>query len=134
MFVSNSYQDRFHFFTLALALTLVLLPSLASAQTVTGTLQGTVSDTKGAVVPGVEVIVRNVETGQERNLKTNDAGSYSATFLPLGRYKVTASGQGFSTATQENIEITLNETRVIDFSLNLAELPRRFWLHQKQLQ
>ena len=118
MFVSNSYQDGFHFFTLALALTLVLLPSLASAQTVTGTLQGTVSDTKGAVVPGVEVIVRNVETGQERNLKTNDAGSYSATFLPLGRYKVTASGQGFSTATQENIEITLNETRVIDFSLN----------------
>lgn len=118
MFVSNSYQDRFHFFTLALALTLVLLPSLASAQTVTGTLQGTVYDTKGAVVPGVEVIVRNVETGQERNLKTNDAGSYSATFLPLGRYKVTASGTGFSTATQENIEITLNETRVIDFSLN----------------
>ncbi len=67
------------------------------AQTVTGTLQGTVTDTTGAVVPGAEVVVRNMETGQERNLKTNNDGVYTATFLPLGLYNVTASGQGFRT-------------------------------------
>ncbi len=117
MFVPKSNQHRFLFFTLSLALALILLPSLAAAQTVTGTLQGTVNDTKGAVVPGVEIVVTNVETGQERNLKTNDEGVYSASYLPLGRYSVKASGQGFTTATQENIEITLNQTRVMDFTL-----------------
>src|SRR6266498_2495042 len=87
-------------------------------QTVTGTLQGTVTDTTGAVVPGAEVVVRNVETGQERNLKTNSDGSYSAPFLPLGRYTTTASGTGSGTVVQENIEITLNQTRVIDITLS----------------
>src|SRR6266545_4976339 len=88
------------------------------AQTVTGTLQGTVTDTTGAVVAGAEVLVRNVETGQERTLTTNSEGYYSASFLPLGRYTVTASGQNFATVKQENVDITLNQTRVIDFTLN----------------
>ncbi len=87
------------------------------AQTVTGTLQGTVTDTTGAVVPGAEVVVRNMETGQERNLKTNREGSYTVTYVPIGRYDVRASGPGFATATQENVEISLNQTRVIDLTL-----------------
>jgi hypothetical protein len=89
-------------------------------QTVTGTLQGTVTDATGGVVPGADVVVRNLDTGQERNLKTNGEGSYSAAFLPLGRYSVAASGKGFSKVVQENVEITLNETRVIDLTLSPA--------------
>jgi outer membrane receptor protein involved in Fe transport len=118
MFDSAFNQYRLPLLALALALTVLLFPSFVSAQTVTGTLQGTVTDSKGAVVPGVEVSIVNMETGQERNLKTNNEGAYSAVFLPLGRYKVTAAGAGFSTATQENIEVTLNQTRVTDFTLN----------------
>jgi outer membrane receptor protein involved in Fe transport len=89
-----------------------------SAQTVTGTLQGTVSDTTGAVVPGADVVVRNLETGQERNLKTNSQGVYSAAFLPIGSYSVTASGQNFRSVFQENVQVTLNQTRVIDLTLS----------------
>jgi outer membrane receptor protein involved in Fe transport len=89
-----------------------------NAQTVTGTLQGTVTDTTGAVVPGADVVVRNMETGQERNLKTNAEGSYSAAFLPLGRYVVSASGKGFGKVAQENVEVTLNQTRVIDLTVS----------------
>lgn len=117
MFDPKSRQDRFLFFTLALALAVVLLPTIASAQTVTGTVQGTVSDSRGAVVPGVDVVVRNLETGQERNVRTNSDGAYVATFLPLGRYSIKASGQGFTTSTKEDVEITLNQTRVADFTL-----------------
>jgi len=97
---------------------LLFLPALALAQTVTGTLQGTVSDAKGAVVPGAEVVIRNMETGQERTVQTNSEGAYIAAFLPLGRYTVTAGGKGFGKVAQENIEITLNQTRVINFTLN----------------
>ena len=42
----------------------------------------------------------------------------SRSFLPLGRYTITASGPGFSKVAQENIEITLNQTRVVNFTLN----------------
>jgi len=89
----------------------------ATAQTVTGTLQGTVSDANGAVVPGAEIVLHNVETGQERVLKTNSEGFYVASFVPLGRYNVTVSLAGFAKVVQENVEITLNQTRVVDFNL-----------------
>jgi hypothetical protein len=117
MFDQKSFH-RFIFLTLAFSVSFFLLAPESYAQTVTGTLQGTVYDTKGAVVPGVDVLVRNLETGQERNLRTNTDGSYTASFLPLGRYSIKVSGQGFTSATKEDIEITLNETRVIDFTLN----------------
>ncbi len=103
---------------MAFAVSCLLLPATASAQTVTGTLQGTVTDARGGVVPGIEVVVRNIDTGQERTLATNSEGLYTAAFLPIGRYNVVASGKGFSSTTQENIEITLNETRVVNFTLN----------------
>lgn len=94
--------------------------SIAEAQTVTGTLQGTVIDANGAVVSNAEVIIRNVETGQERTLTTNSDGFYVASFLPLGRYSVTVTQQGFAKAVNENTEVSLNQTRVVDFSLNPA--------------
>ena len=106
------------FLLLALVCAVLLSAPRAFAQTVTGTLEGTVTDAKGAVIPGAEVVVLNAETGQVRNLKTNGDGYYVAPFLPLGRYKVTASNTGFTAVTQENVEITLNQTRVINLTLN----------------
>jgi outer membrane receptor protein involved in Fe transport len=105
------------FFLLSLTFVLLVAPA-TFGQTVTGTLRGTVSDSKGAVVPGADVVIRNMETGQERNLKTNGEGVYVASFLPLGRYTVTASSAGFNKVAQENIEIALNQTLVINFTLN----------------
>jgi Carboxypeptidase regulatory-like domain/TonB dependent receptor len=115
MFESKS-THRFLFLSLVFAV--LLLPAVVSAQTVTGTLQGTVTDAKGAVIPGAEVVVLNAETGQVRNLKANGEGFYVASFLPLGRYKITVSQTGFTAVTQENVEITLNQTRVINITLN----------------
>src|SRR5215813_13051079 len=117
MFESKN-NSCFLFSALVLALSLLVLPAAASAQTVTGTLQGTVSDSKGAVVPGADLVIRNMETGQERAVQTNNEGTYIAAFLPLGRYAITASSAGFSKVAQENIEITLNQTRVVNFILN----------------
>ena len=94
--------------------------SIAEAQTVTGTLQGTVVDANGAVVNNAEVVIRNIETGQERTLTTNSDGFYVASFLSLGRYSITVNQQGFAKAVNENVEVTLNQTRVVDFSLNPA--------------
>ncbi len=93
-----------------------------SAQTVTGTLQGTVKDSTGAVLPGAGVTARNVDTGQSRTTVTNQAGYYVQPFLPIGRYEVSATLSGFKTVVRQQVAITLNDTRVEDFDLTPAAL------------
>src|SRR5438552_4849468 len=116
MIAKNARRYGFPSSFLACATLILLLASPGTAQTVTGTLQGTVTDANGAVVPGAEIVLHNVDTGQERTLKTNSEGFYLASFVPLGRYTVSASQKGFAKA-QETIEVTLNQTRVVDFIL-----------------
>ena len=73
------------------ALLVLLVPHLSTlstpafAQTVTGTMQGTARDTSDAVLPGVTVTIASVNTGATRDVVTNEAGFYSAPFLPLTR-------------------------------------------------
>ena len=98
----------------------LLVCAPAAAQTVTGTVQGTVSDTSGAVLPGVTVTLRNTQTGVERTVVTNESGLYSAPFMPLGPYTVTATLSGFGTVTRDGVQVTLNQTRVVDFKLDPA--------------
>ncbi len=97
-----------------------LVVCTALAQTVTGSLEGRVADQAAAVVPGALVIIRNTETGQARTVKTNAEGFYRAPFLPIGVYTVSATANGFATTKQENVQVTLNQTLVINFALQLA--------------
>ncbi len=107
--------------TVLAGLTLALsFPPDVTAQTVTGTLQGTVTDSTGAVMPGVTIAIKNTETGATREIVTNEAGSYSAPFLPLGRYTVTARLSGFATTVRDSVDVGLNQTRVADFRLKPA--------------
>lgn len=100
------------------AIILLLNISVIQAQTVTGTIKGTIIDTSEAVVPGVSVEIVNVETGLKRSAQTTDNGVYEATFLPLGKYKVTVNKSGFGTVIRENIEVTLNQTTAVDFKID----------------
>jgi outer membrane receptor protein involved in Fe transport len=95
----------------------ILVPAVG-AQTVTGTIQGTVSDTSGGVLPGVSVTIRSADTGAERTVVTNEAGIYSAPFLQIGTYTVRAELSGFGAITREGIKLGLNEARVVDFTLD----------------
>jgi outer membrane receptor protein involved in Fe transport len=103
---------------------LALAPGAATAQTVTGTIQGTVADTSGGVLPGATVTIKNTDTGAERVVVSNESGFYSAPYVPLGRYSVTASLASFGTVTRDGIQVGLNETRIVDFKLDpkLTEL------------
>jgi hypothetical protein len=94
----------------------------AAAQTVTGTMQGTVTDSSGAVLPGVAITIRNDETGGRREVVTNEVGFYSAPYLPIGRYTVTASLDGFQTVVHEGIRVSLNDTRVLNFEQKPASV------------
>src|SRR5262245_14733026 len=106
---------------LALVLmTLARAAAPASAQTVTGTLQGTVTDASGSVLPGATVTIRNVDLGTARDVTTNAVGFYAAPFLPIGTYTVSAGLSGFTTIVREQVRITLNQAQVADFQLKPA--------------
>ena len=94
-----------------------LLAAPAAAQTVTGTVQGTVTDPSGGVLPGVTIVFKNLDTGVTRQITTNDVGFYTAPFLSVGRYSITANLSGFGTVIRDAVEVGLNQTRVADFQL-----------------
>ena len=87
---------RRHCFVLLLLLTVLAIP--LAAQTITGTMNGTVSDRTGALLPGVTVTIRNADTGLERVVTTNEAGFFNVPYLPIGRYSVSAELAGLGTA------------------------------------
>src|SRR5262245_58842410 len=100
----------------------VLLATSAAGQTVTGTLQGTVTDASRTVLPGATITITNVELNTGRSVVTNELGFYTAPFLAIGTYRVSAAMPGFTTIVRDNVPITLNQTQVADFQLKPAAI------------
>jgi hypothetical protein len=103
------------------SLCLVFMLSIPSpAQTVTGTLSGTVTDASNAVLPGAKVTAKNTETGLTREGTTTAEGSFQMPFLPLGLYDVTVEAQGFRKVVKTSVSIELNRTTVSNFKLEVS--------------
>ena len=79
----------------AAVLLAVVAPVAAQSQAINGSIEGTIKDTSGAVLPGVTVTLHHVDTGTDRVVVTNANGVFRAPLLPLGMFKVTASLEGF---------------------------------------
>ena len=110
--------NRLHF--LGFVLALLVLPFTAAAQTTTSTIEGTVEDTKKAVVAGAQVIVKNPALGIERTVNTDAEGFFRVTALPAGNYNVAVTATGFAPRNFENIEVTLNRTLRLDVELEVG--------------
>jgi hypothetical protein len=84
---------------------------------------GTVTDASNTPLPGVTVTIRNLDTGLERVVVTNEAGYFSSPFLPAGRYDVAAELAGLGSMRRTGVRIELNQTTVQDMRLapSLAE-------------
>jgi hypothetical protein len=88
------------------------------AQTVSGTLRGTVTDSNGAVVPNATILAKNTEIGLERTVVSSDEGVFNLPFLPIGNYTVEASRTDFNRVIRQNVTISLNETTVVNIQLS----------------
>jgi hypothetical protein len=97
------------------------VPVAASAQqgVTTGAIQGTVTDGEGAAAAGAPVAVRNVETGTQRVVLTDDDGRYSAGFLPPGTYIVRT--EFVTTAESPPVVVRVGETATVNLSLAAIE-------------
>src|SRR6188508_2885471 len=78
-------------------------------------LAGTVTDNSGAVLPGVTVTLRNIDTGLVRTTVTSDLGKYDfPTVPPTGKWTLTAELSGFQTLTRDGLEFQANTLPQID--------------------
>src|SRR5439155_6863146 len=82
----------------------------AQSQITTGVIDGTVVDSSGGVLPGVDVEIRNVDTNLVRTLTTDRDGRFVALQLPPGRYTITLKLSGFATLVQDNVLVTVGDT------------------------
>ena len=110
---------------LSLLLALISLAATVRAQIVGATINGTVHDTTGAIVPGAKVEVRQLETGATRTLTTSADGEFNAPSVPVGHYIVTVSLEGFNSQRQSGIELTLGKTHHLDFVLSIAAVKQQ---------
>ena len=95
------------------------LASLLAAQTATTSLRGTVSDSKGAVLPGATVTVQDSQTGFVRTTKTDSQGAYQLVQLPPATYTVTVEAQGFGTTKQENVVLLVSVPSTLNVSMQV---------------
>jgi len=93
-------MHRSAFRSLAVLAVLLLGASIAHAQITAATLSGTVKDDTGGVLPGADVVAKNVETGISRSTVSNGDGAFTLAGLPPGKYEVRVGLQGFNTSVQ----------------------------------
>src|ERR1700733_12648269 len=87
----------------------LILPAMALCQVDTGSISGTVRDTSGSVIPGVNVTLTNSGTGQSISTTTKSAGEYTFSPVRIGQYSVSAEMTGFEKIQQNNVTVDVQE-------------------------
>jgi outer membrane receptor protein involved in Fe transport len=103
---------------------LVFSPFLitARAQVAGATLAGTVKDSSEATIPQAQVTITNISTGVTRSVTTDSAGFYTAPNLLPGEYEVRVSAQGFSTAVQKGVTLTVGAQQALNIMLQVGQI------------
>ncbi len=106
--------------TVSLCLLLISLPFVAAQQSGVN-VQGTVTDPKNALLPGVAITATNTQTKQSFTATTNAQGRYVLEKLPAGIYLITFTAKGFTEAKRENVTVT-NEAVALNVQLEIAQV------------
>jgi len=101
---------------LILAVAFLPFPPAAKAQIGTASVNGTVRDTSGAVIPGTTVVLHNIATNVEQTTITNDTGRYVLVNILPGQYRLQVSKQGFKMQAL-SITLVVDQTATLDFAL-----------------
>ncbi len=120
MRTSRKWQSRMTLFGLLLSVIGILSLRPMSAQTVYGSIYGTVLDATGAVVPNATVVVKSEQKGTVFNAQSNSVGEYRIEHLIPDSYSVTISAAGFKSYTVNNLQVNAGETPKVDASLEVG--------------
>jgi hypothetical protein len=95
--------------------------AFAQSQATTGVIEGTVSDSGSAPLPGASVAIRNTATNFEKTTVTGPDGRFRGLALPLGPYRVTVTLQGFTTLVREGLDLGVGQTINLGLTLALSQ-------------
>src|SRR5437870_3190806 len=96
--------------------------TLAYGQGGRASINGTVTDQSGGVIADAEVRIRNTRTEQVTTVATTAEGNYSAPFLPVGSYEISALRVGFSRETRTGITLSADQVATANFILKPGEV------------
>lgn len=108
-----------------MAVVLSVAGSPLLAQGATGTLSGTVSDTTGAVLPGVEVTITNLDNGRTRLAISGDEGRYSTAQLAAGNYEIRAELAGFQAGVRRGLSLLVGQRAVVNFTMEIGSISQQ---------
>ena len=100
-----------------LSLLLLLLAGTARAQVSTASVNGVVRDSAGAVVPGVSIVLQNLDTSVQHRSVSNGSGAYVILNIPPGRYTIQANAKGFNPQKTSEFVLAVDQIATFDFAL-----------------
>ncbi|QHS53158.1 carboxypeptidase regulatory-like domain-containing protein [Edaphobacter sp. 12200R-103] len=101
----------------------------ASAQTLFGSIVGTITDSSGASVVGATVTAVSIQTNDTRTVKTSSTGVFTMATMSVGVYKVTVTKTGFQSFTNPSVEITANSVSRFDAHLEIGNVTETIEVH-----
>ncbi len=107
---------------LLLATALLTVVPHAVAQSVSGSITGSVIDPSGAALPGASIAVVNQSTGVETPTKSNGAGYFNAPNLIAGSYRVEVSAPGFKSISRSDVQVDIGSVIRLDFKLEVGNV------------
>src|ERR1051326_5882686 len=105
---------------LAIVLLIALAISQAFAQISTARIVGVVRDSTGALIPGVTVNIKQLDTDLTRTVVTDETGNYTAPLLPVGPYEINTEMPGFKREVRKGINLVVGQEAVIDLTLQVG--------------
>lgn len=99
---------------------LLFVVSSVTAQEPFGSIEGTVSDSQGAIIQNATVTVKNVATNAARTAATNESGQYRVLQLQPGVYEVRVSAPSFKQTILESVQVQVGQTAAVDISLQVG--------------
>src|ERR1044072_6926738 len=106
----------------ALMVLILILSTVLIGQTNKGGISGTVSDSKGAAIPGATVTITSIETNQSTTLTTSDSGSFSANLLDPVVYKILVEAPGFKKGLVEKVKVDTATTATVNLTLEVGSV------------
>src|SRR5437667_7257093 len=110
----------FEIFVTAIVALIALPTCLVFAQLPTGTILGVVKDSSGAVIPGANVTITNVDTSLTRTGASTEDGSYRFPALPVGHYRLEVTKEGFSALSRTGITLEVGQEATIELILEVG--------------
>ena len=121
--IKRNQPDRYKTLVWACALCLclpVFFSLQAKAQTLYGSVVGTVTDNTGAAVPDAQVVITDTQTNDARTVVTDNGGVYTVSTVPPGNYLVAITKQGFEGYKTKGVDVTANNVVRVDAQLQVG--------------